>query len=105
MNRLREMILEGALPPGEWIAEIKLCSDLHISRTPLREALKVLASEGLVKLVQNRGAMVTEVGVEEIAELFQIMDLGRPSVGGATSTAAAAEAARNHSPARCAVGT
>jgi alpha-beta hydrolase superfamily lysophospholipase len=40
-----------------------------------------------------------------IAELFQIMDLGRPSVGGATSTAAAAEAARNHSPARCAVGT
>ena len=73
VNRLREMILEGALPPGEWIAEIKLCSDLHISRTPLREALKVLASEGLVKLVQNRGAMVTEVGVEEIAELFQIM--------------------------------
>jgi DNA-binding GntR family transcriptional regulator len=67
------MILEGALPPGQWIAEIKLCSDLRISRTPLREALKVLASEGLVKLVQNRGAMVTEVGVEEIAELFQIM--------------------------------
>jgi DNA-binding GntR family transcriptional regulator len=73
VGRVREMILEGTLPPGQWIAEIKLCSDLRVSRTPLREALKVLASEGLVRLVQNRGAMVTEVGVEEIVELFEIM--------------------------------
>src|ERR1700676_4053691 len=74
VNRVREMILEGALPPGQWIAEIKLCSDLRVSRTPLREALKVLASESLVKLVQNRGGMGTEVSVDEIVELFEVVE-------------------------------
>jgi len=72
--RLRGMILDGALPPGGWIAEMKLCEDLAISRTPLREALKVLASENLVTLMPNRGAIVTDIRVEEIAELFEIMD-------------------------------
>jgi DNA-binding GntR family transcriptional regulator len=52
---------------------MKLCSDLSISRTPLREALKVLASENLITLLPNRGAMVTDIRVEEIVELFEIM--------------------------------
>ncbi len=74
MSRLRDMILDGVLAPGDWIAEMKLCSDLSISRTPLREALKVLASENLITLLPNRGAMVTDIRVEEIVELFEIMD-------------------------------
>jgi len=85
-DRVREMILEGALPPGRVIPEIRLCSDLRISRTPLREALKVLAAEGLVKLVQNRGAVVTEVSVEEIVELFEIMAPLEELVGALAAT-------------------
>ncbi len=78
---LRDMILEGRLAPGSWIAEIKLCNELNISRTPLREALKVLASENLVRLVQNRGTIVTEVVVDEISELFEIMQALEELVG------------------------
>jgi len=74
VGRLREMILEGVLPPGGWIAEMKLCNDLGISRTPLREALKVLASENLVTLLPNRGAVVTDIRADEIVELFEIME-------------------------------
>jgi len=81
VSRLREMILDGDLPPGEWIAEMKLCNDLSISRTPLREALKVLASENLVTLLPNRGAVVTDIRIEEIAELFEIMDALEALVG------------------------
>ena len=79
--RLRDMILDGELPPGEWIAEMKLCNDLSISRTPLREALKVLASENLITLLPNRGAVVTDIRVEEIVELFEIMDALEALVG------------------------
>ena len=79
--RLRDMVLDGELPPGEWIAEMKLCNDLSISRTPLREALKVLASENLITLLPNRGAVVTDIRVEEIVELFEIMDALEALVG------------------------
>jgi DNA-binding GntR family transcriptional regulator len=83
------MILDGVLPPGDWIAEMKLCNDLAISRTPLREALKVLASENLVTLLPNRGAIVTDIRVDEIVELFEIMGaleglVGRLAVARAT---------------------
>ncbi len=89
MSRLRDMILDGVLPPGDWIAEMKLCNDLAISRTPLREALKVLASENLVTLLPNRGAIVTDIRVDEIVELFEIMGaleglIGRLAVARAT---------------------
>lgn len=73
VTRLRTMILDGDLSPGAWIAEMKLCQDLGVSRTPLREALKVLAFENLVTLLPNRGAVVTEIRVSEIADLFEIM--------------------------------
>lgn len=71
--RLRDMILEGILRPGESIPELRLCSDLQISRTPLREALKVLAAEDYVTLLPNRGSVVREIVPEEIEEVFQVM--------------------------------
>ncbi|UYG07010.1 GntR family transcriptional regulator [Halomonas sp. M4R1S46] len=72
-ERLREMVLEGELPPGSRISEKRLCETFEVSRTPLREALKVLANEGLVELLPNRGAKVTEVEPGEVADLFEVM--------------------------------
>src|ERR1700722_9098519 len=57
---MRNMIIEGEILPGSRMPEMELCAMLGISRTPLREALKVLASEGLLVLTPQRGAMVTE---------------------------------------------
>jgi DNA-binding GntR family transcriptional regulator len=55
-ERLRQQIFARELEPGSWIDELKLCADYGISRTPLREALKVLAAEGLVTMKVRRGA-------------------------------------------------
>lgn len=73
VNLLRDMIVQGKLIPGERIAEPLLCKKLGVSRTPLREALKVLAAEQLVELLPNRGAIIARVSVEETAELFEVM--------------------------------
>lgn len=73
IDRLRDMIVEGDLAPGSRIVEADLCADLSISRTPLREALKVLASEGLVELLPHRGARVTEVTAEDATHLFELI--------------------------------
>ncbi|HEY0835913.1 MAG TPA: GntR family transcriptional regulator [Azospirillum sp.] len=73
VGRLREMIVEGELPPGERLNERELCALFGISRTPLREALKVLASEGLVVLLPNRGARVTRLTRRDIEDMFQVM--------------------------------
>lgn len=72
--RLRAMIQEGGLPPGSRVPELKLCERFGISRTPLREALKVLASEGLVVLLPNRGSMVSRVEVAELEAVFEVME-------------------------------
>lgn len=72
-ERLREMVLEGELAPGSRISEKQLCEIFDVSRTPLREALKVLANEGLVELLPNRGAKVTEVTLREVVDLFEVM--------------------------------
>jgi DNA-binding GntR family transcriptional regulator len=72
-ERVRDMIIEGQLAAGEWINELELCKRLQISRTPLREALKVLASEGLVELVPRRGARVAQLSVREIVDLFEAL--------------------------------
>lgn len=71
--RLRHMILEGELRPGERIPELQFCAAFGISRTPLREALKVLATEGLVETRPNRSSIVARVQPEEIAAIFEIM--------------------------------
>lgn len=72
-EHLRSMIIEGELPEGERIDESALCELLEISRTPLREALKVLHSEGLVTIEPNRGARVSTLTEEEFAELFELI--------------------------------
>src|SRR3982074_2956292 len=71
--RLRTMITEGDLLPGARIAERELCDRFGISRTPLREALKVLASEGLVELLPHRGARVTSLSAVELRDAFEIV--------------------------------
>lgn len=74
-ERLRERIFAHELTPGDWIDEQKLAEQYGISRTPLREALKVLASEGLVELKPRRGCYVTEVSSQDIDEIFPLMAL------------------------------
>jgi DNA-binding GntR family transcriptional regulator len=67
---LRDMIIQDELPPGTHIPESDLCAQLGISRTPLREAIRVLASEGLVKPLPRRGAVVATPTPDEIQGLF-----------------------------------
>ncbi|GIL06727.1 MAG: GntR family transcriptional regulator [Betaproteobacteria bacterium] len=71
--QLRDMITEGQLTPGERLNERVLCEQLGISRTPLREAFKVLATEGLIVLLPNRGAQVAKMGRDEVVHAFQVM--------------------------------
>lgn len=71
-NKLRNMIVRGVLSPGRNIGEVDLSDVLGISRTPLREALKLLATEGLVELQSNRGAFVMPIRPEEIGDLFDV---------------------------------
>jgi DNA-binding GntR family transcriptional regulator len=71
--RLRDLITDGSLEPGSKVSEKALCELFGISRTPLREALKVLATEGLVVLRPHRGARVAEFSSKELAELFPVM--------------------------------
>ncbi len=71
--QLRDMITEGRLAPGERLNERVLCERLDISRTPLREAFKVLATEGLIVLLPNRGAQVATMGLDEVVHTFQVM--------------------------------
>jgi DNA-binding GntR family transcriptional regulator len=72
-DRVRARIFAQELPASARIDETALCAALGISRTPLREALKVLASEGLVRLVPGKGAFVTELDPRDIDELFPVM--------------------------------
>jgi DNA-binding GntR family transcriptional regulator len=71
--RLRDYIVEGNLADGARIPERQLCERFGVSRTPLREALKVLASEGVVDLLPNRGARVRALSARDIRELFDLM--------------------------------
>jgi DNA-binding GntR family transcriptional regulator len=73
VTRIRDMIVEGDLVPGSRIPEKRLCEEFGISRTPLREALKVLATEGLVLLLPNRGARVAEITAKDVEDMFQVM--------------------------------
>jgi DNA-binding GntR family transcriptional regulator len=73
VEHLRTFIAEGALAPGMKLNERELCERLGISRTPLREALKVLAAEGLVDISPNRGASVSTMSEAEIREMFELM--------------------------------
>lgn len=72
-NRLRQMIFEDQLQAGEKINERLLTEQFGVSRTPLREALKVLANEGLLELIPHRGAVITRQGPAEMAEVFHVL--------------------------------
>jgi len=74
-NRIREMIRKGLLNKGDRIVEKDLCASLGISRTPLREALRYLTSEGLITILPHRGAYVAEPSMDEIREMFEVMTL------------------------------
>jgi len=89
-ERLRARIFAHALSPGSWIDEQVLCAEFGISRTPLREALKVLASEGLVTMKPRRGAYVTEMSERDAAEVYHLLAL--------LESDAAAEVARRAAP-------
>ena len=72
---LRQRIFQRALEPGSWIDEMKLAEEYGISRTPLREALKVLAAEGLVTMKVRRGAYVTEVSEKDLTDVYHLLSL------------------------------
>jgi DNA-binding GntR family transcriptional regulator len=73
IGRLQKLIINADLEPGTKVPEKQLCEQFGVSRTPMREALKVLASYGLVRLEPNRGAWVTPVTVEEVEEVFPVL--------------------------------
>jgi len=72
---LRQRIFNRELEPGGWIDELKIAQHYGISRTPLREALKVLAAEGLVTMKVRRGAYVTEVSARDLADVYHLLSL------------------------------
>jgi DNA-binding GntR family transcriptional regulator len=74
-NKLREQIFSKKLLPGSWLDEQSLADQFGISRTPMREAIKVLASEGLVTIKMRRGAYVTEVFRSDLEQIFTILSL------------------------------
>jgi DNA-binding GntR family transcriptional regulator len=91
---LRQRIFNRELAPGSWIDELKIAEAFGISRTPLREALKVLAAEGLVTMKVRRGAYVTEVSEQDLAEVYHLLSLLESDAAG--SVAAKASAAELH---------
>ncbi len=74
-EHVRQRIFARQLEPGAWIDEQQLCAEMGISRTPLREALKVLAVEGLVTMKPRRGAYVTEMSERDVREAYQLLAL------------------------------
>ena len=89
-ERLRARILTQTLPAGSWIDEQALAAEYGISRTPMREALKVLAAEGLVTMKLRRGAYVTEVSARDLDEVYHLLGL----LEGDAAAAVAANASR-----------
>jgi DNA-binding GntR family transcriptional regulator len=84
-ERLRGQIFARELEPGAWIDETKLAAEYGISRTPLREALKVLAAEGLVAMKPRRGAYVAEMSRDDVAEVYHLLALLESDAAGAVA--------------------
>ncbi len=78
---LRQRIFARELEPGSWIDELRIAEELGISRTPLREALKVLAAEGLVTMKVRRGAYVTEVSEKDLRDVYHLLALLESDAG------------------------
>jgi DNA-binding GntR family transcriptional regulator len=87
-ERVRQRIFSHELAPGDWIDEMKLAEVYGISRTPLREALKVLAAEGLVTMKVRRGAYVTEVSRQDLTDVYHLLSLLESDAAGAVARCA-----------------
>ena len=90
-EQLRQRIFQRELEPGAWIDELKIAEEYGISRTPLREALKVLAAEGLVTMKVRRGAYVTEVSRKDIADVYHLLSLLEADAAGVVAEQATDE--------------
>jgi DNA-binding GntR family transcriptional regulator len=85
---LRQRIFNRELAPGSWIDELKLAEEYGISRTPLREALKILAAEGLVTMKVRRGAYVTEVSERDLTDVYHLLALLESDASGVVASQA-----------------
>ncbi|MDD2879040.1 MAG: GntR family transcriptional regulator [Rhodoferax sp.] len=85
---LRQRIFNRELEPGSWIDELKIAEAYGISRTPLREALKVLAAEGLVTMKVRRGAYVTEVSERDLSDVYHLLSLLESDAAGVVAETA-----------------
>ena len=85
---LRQRIFNRELEPGSWIDELKIAEAYGISRTPMREALKVLAAEGLVTMKVRRGAYVTEVSERDLADVYHLLGLLESDAAGVVAQTA-----------------
>jgi DNA-binding GntR family transcriptional regulator len=72
-QQLRQMLVEGRVAPGAKLNERELCEHLRVSRTPLRDAIKMLAAEGLVELLPNRGAVALQLSEADAGHTFEVM--------------------------------
>ena len=88
---LRQRIFKRELTPGSWIDELKIAEAYGISRTPLREALKVLAAEGLVTMKVRRGAYVTEVSERDLADVYHLLSLLESDAASVVAASASSE--------------
>jgi DNA-binding GntR family transcriptional regulator len=91
VTRLRDMIIEGELPPGARIHETQMGQRLGVSRTPLREAIKFLASEGLVELVPARGAIVRQFSAKDLKDMLLVLKTLEVLAGGIACASATDE--------------
>ena len=87
-EQLRQRIFRRELEPGSWIDEMKIAEEFGISRTPMREALKVLAAEGLVTMKVRRGAYVTEMSEKDLRDVYHLLSLLESDAAGVVATTA-----------------
>ena len=87
-EQLRQRIFRRELEPGSWIDEMKMAEEFGISRTPLREALKVLAAEGLITMKVRRGAYVTEMSEKDLRDVYHLLSLLESDAAGVVATTA-----------------
>ena len=90
-EQLRQRIFRRELEPGSWIDELKIAEEFGISRTPLREALKVLAAEGLVTMKVRRGAYVTEMSEKDQRDVYHLLSLLESDAAGEVAERATPE--------------
>ena len=93
-EQLRQRIFRRELEPGSWIDELKIAEEFGISRTPLREALKVLAAEGLVTMKVRRGAYGTEMSDKDLHDVYHLLSLLESDAAGVVAARATPEQLR-----------